>query len=176
MARGYPQEQLDCVEPSAVQEIVSSLKQLHDRGKPQNDEEVRQRLDDYFRLCEQSSIRPGIESACLALAISRQTFFRWSRGEGCGPRRQEIVQSAKSFIAAFIEQAMLGGKISPPSGIFLMKNWLGYKDQLSIEENILPDNGKKAALRLPDLRKELQRYAEEMEQKTKTEDPPRSDP
>lgn len=45
---------------------------------------------------------------------------------------QELIQSAK----AFIEQAMLGGKISPPSGIFLMKNWLSYKDAISIEESM----------------------------------------
>ena len=31
---------------------------------------------------------------------------------------------------------MLGGKISPPSGIFLMKNWLSYKDTISLEETI----------------------------------------
>ena len=49
---------------------------------------------------------------------------------------QELIQSAKAFIGAFIEQAMLGGKISPPSGIFLMKNWLSYKDAISIEESI----------------------------------------
>lgn len=41
---------------------------------------------------------------------------------------QELIQSTKAFIGAFIEQAMLGGKISPPSGIFLMKeaNSKGY--------------------------------------------------
>jgi hypothetical protein len=29
---------------------------------------------------------------------------------------------------------VLRGRISPPSGIFLMKAWLGYKDTVSIEE------------------------------------------
>ena len=29
---------------------------------------------------------------------------------------------------------MLSGKISPPSGIFLAKNWLGYKDAISLED------------------------------------------
>ena len=43
MGKGYPQTQLDDIEPSAVQEIVTSLKQLHDRGKPKTDAEVRQR-------------------------------------------------------------------------------------------------------------------------------------
>ncbi|MDE7177065.1 MAG: DNA-packaging protein [Lachnospiraceae bacterium] len=136
----YPQGQIDDLEQSTVQEIVTSLKQLHDRGKPQTDEEIKQRIDEYFLLCQQSSIRPGIESLCLSLHISRTTLFNWNNGTNCSAKCQEYVQSAKAFIGAFIEQAMLGGKISPPSGIFLMKNWLSYKDAVSIEESI-PNSG-----------------------------------
>ena len=62
----YPQGQIDDLEQSTVQEIVTSLKQLHDRGKPQTDEEIKQRIDEYFLLCQQSRIRPGIESLCLS--------------------------------------------------------------------------------------------------------------
>lgn len=131
----YPQGEIDDLEKSTVQEIVTSLKQLHDRGKPQTDEEIKQRIDEYFLFCQQSSIRPGIESLCLSLHISRTTLFNWNNGTNCSAKCQEYVQSAKAFIGAFIEQAMLGGKISPPSGIFLAKNWLGYKDTVSIEEN-----------------------------------------
>lgn len=130
----YPQGQIDDMEPSTVHEIVGSLKELHDKGKPQTDEEIKQRIDEYFSFCQQSSIRPGIESLCLALHISRTTLFNWNNGTNCSAKCQEYVQSAKGFISAFIEQSMLGGKISPPSGIFLMKNWLGYKDTVSIEE------------------------------------------
>ncbi|NBH15021.1 hypothetical protein D3Z36_12755 [Lachnospiraceae bacterium] len=132
----YPQGQIDDMEPSAVQEIVTSLKQLHDRGKPETDEEIKQRIEEYFSFCQQSSIRPGIESLCMALHISRTTLFNWNNGTNCSKECKELIQSAKAFIGAFIEQAMLGGKISPPSGIFLMKNWLSYKDAISIEESI----------------------------------------
>ena len=31
---------------------------------------------------------------------------------------------------------MTRGKISPPSGIFLMKNWLNYKDTISFENTV----------------------------------------
>ena len=33
-----------------------------------------------------------------------------------------------------MEQAILRGKLNPASGIFLMKNWLNYKDSYSFEE------------------------------------------
>ena len=149
----YPQSGLDDLEPAAVQQIVTSLKDLHDLGRPQTDEETKQRIDEYFSFCERSSVRPGIESLCLALHISRTTLFRWNNGEDCSRYKQELIQSAKSFIGAFLEQAMLGGKISPPSGIFLMKNWLGYRDCISIEEAMPQKENKKclSAAELPKL-------------------------
>ena len=149
----YPQAGLDDIEPAAVQQIVSSLKELHELGRPQTDEETKQRIDEYFAFCERSSIRPGIESLCMALHISRTTLFRWNNGEDCSEYKQELIQSAKSFIGAFLEQAMLGGKISPPSGIFLMKNWLSYKDAISIEEAVPQKDSRKslAAAELPKL-------------------------
>jgi hypothetical protein len=71
----------------------------------------------------------------LALHVSRTTLYRWANGEDCSQARQEVIQTAKAFISAFIESALMNGKISPPSGIFLMKNWCNYKDTISIEEN-----------------------------------------
>lgn len=132
----YPQAALDDMEPEAVQKLVTSLKDLYDMGKPKTDAEVSQRIDEYFALCQRSSIRPGIESLCMALHISRTTLFNWVHENGCSKERQKAAEGAKAFLAAFIEQAMLGGKINPPSGIFLMKNWLGYKDTLSLEEAV----------------------------------------
>lgn len=70
----------------------------------------------------------------MSLCITRTTLFNWNNGINCTPERQEIVVKAKAFIASFMEQAVLRGKINPASGIFLMKNWLGYKDSYSFEE------------------------------------------
>lgn len=135
----YPQGQLDEINPVAVQQIVTSLKDLYDRGRPQTDAEVESRINEYFDFCEKSSIRPGVESLCMALHVSRTTLYNWANGIKCSPYRQELAEKAKGFVGAFIEQALLQGKISPPSGIFLAKNWLGYKDSISIEESI-PNN------------------------------------
>jgi hypothetical protein len=132
----FPQQQLDNIPSDDTQQIVHSLAQLHNLGKPKTDEEVSERIDQYFLFCEQSKLRPGIEGLCLALNISRKTLFRWNEGYDCSEYRSELIQSAKSFISAFIEAALQSGKVSPPSGIFLMKNWCGYKDSISIEESV----------------------------------------
>lgn len=130
----YPSEQVNDLDPDFVAETVKSLRELNDLGKPETDEEVRTRIDQYFEFCQDTGNRPGIESLCLALHISRTTLFNWASGTGCSTERQEIIEKAKNFIASFLEQIVLRGRISPPSGIFLMKAWLGYKDTVSIEE------------------------------------------
>ena len=149
----YLQAGLDEIEPEAVQQIVTSLKEMHDLDRPQTDEEIKQRIDYYFDLCEHSSIRPGIESLCMVLHISKTTLFRWSKGEDCSEYKQELIEAAKSFIRAFLEQAMLSSKISLPSGIFLMKNCLLYEDTVSIEETIPQSDDRKclSAKELPKL-------------------------
>lgn len=129
----YPQAGLDELGPEFVSEVVQSLKELNDLGKPETDQEVADRIEKYFEFCQKNSSRPGIEGLCLALHISRTTLYNWNLGVNCSAYRQEVIANAKRFIGAFIEQAMLRGRISPPSGIFLMKNWLDYKDTVSFE-------------------------------------------
>lgn len=132
----FPQAGLDNLEPEFVADVVQSLRELNEMGKPETDEEVKDRIDKYFEFCQRTGNRPGIESLCLALHISRTTLFKWNIGSNCSSYRQEIISNAKGFIAAFLEQAMTRGKISPPSGIFLMKNWLNYKDTISFENAV----------------------------------------
>lgn len=133
MSKGA-QAGLEQIEPGAVQEITNSLLELNDKGICKTDQEVQQRIDEYFDFCTRSSMRPGIESLCLALHITRTTLFRWCNGIGCSEYRQEVIQNAKQVVAAFIEQASLSGKINPATAIFVMKNWMSYKDSESFED------------------------------------------
>lgn len=130
----YPAAQLGDLEPDFVAETIQNLRQLNDLGKPKTDKELTERIDQYFEFCQNTGNRPGIESLCMALSITRTTLFNWNNGVNCTPERQEIIIKAKAFIASFMEQAILRGKLNPASGIFLMKNWLSYKDSYSFEE------------------------------------------
>lgn len=175
MAGKSPQEQLTEMNPVKVKAIIHSLRELYDMGKPETNSELKQRIDMFFQFCEDSNIRPGVQALCTALHIGRTTLFRWSNGEDCDRERQEIISMAKSFIDSFLEQVTLSGQVSPPVGIFLLKNWCSYKDTVSIEESIpnkeekhvltaaeLPRLGElaegtgKIAAQLPRLRDELQ--------------------
>ena len=175
MAGKSPQGQLTEMNPVKVKAIIHRLRELYDMGKPETNSELKQRIDMFFQFCEDSNIRPGVQALCTALHIGRTTLFRWSNGEDCDRERQEIISMAKSFIDSFLEQVTLSGQVSPPVGIFLLKNWCSYKDTVSIEESIpnkeekhvltaaeLPRLGElaegtgKIAAQLPRLRDELQ--------------------
>lgn len=132
----YPQAGLNDLPAGTIQKTVSSLMELRERGKPKDNKELKQRIDEYFNFCKNSSIRPGVETLALALGISRVTLFQWGRGVNCDAERTEIIEAARALINGFIEQCILSGKINPASGIFLMKNWMGYRDVLSLEESI----------------------------------------
>lgn len=136
MAGKSPQGQLTEMNPVKVKAIIHSLSELYSMGKPETNSELKQRIDMFFQFCEDSSIRPGVQALCTALHISRTTLFRWNNGEDCDRERQEIVSMAKSFIDSFLEQVTLSGQVSPPVGIFLLKNWCNYKDTIGIEENV----------------------------------------
>ena len=132
--KGYAPAQLDSIKPQKSQEITQSIMELNRLGKPKNNADLEKRIDDYIAFCGKSSLRPGIETLCCALDISRTTFFRWTHGEDCDKERQDIIIKARQKIHAFLEQAVMTGAINPVSGIFLMKNWMGYKDTYSLEE------------------------------------------
>ncbi len=134
MAGKSPQGQLVEMNPEKVRATIHSLRELYDMGKPQTNKELKERIDMFFDFCERSSLRPGIEVFCQALHISRTTLFRWSKGIDCDKERQEIIETAKGFINAFLEQVTMSGQISVPTGIFLLKNWCGYKDLVSVEQ------------------------------------------
>ena len=132
-ANNFPTGQLNGVPAEFVKNTVNSLRQLYDKGKPETDEEVESRIDEYFQFCENSSIRPGVESLSVALSISRTSLWNWEHGIGCSSRRQELISKAKAFITAFLEQMMLNNKIFPGSGCFFLKNWANYRDSVSVE-------------------------------------------
>jgi len=133
-SKGYPTIQADAIPTEKIRNITGSLLELNAMGRCKTDEEVDQRIEQYFAFLETSCLRPSIETLCTALHISRTTLFRWKQGIDCSEHRQASIQNAIQIISSFLEQSMLSGMLNPASGIFMLKNWCGYKDTLSIED------------------------------------------
>lgn len=133
---GYPNSnsQLDdALQADFVQDTVNSLMELSNQGIPQNTDELKQRIRDYFSFCADRGMRPGIESLSLALSTSRQNFWAWTQGKYKDAEWQEICQQAKQVIISFLEAASLQGRLNPATSIFLLKNWASYSDNYTLE-------------------------------------------
>ena len=108
---------------------VRSLIELSKLGIPKSDQELEQRITEYFQHCIQNNSRPGIESLCLSLSTTRQNFWKWCGGDGGkSPEWQHQCLLARQVIIAFLESAGMNGKLNPATSIFLLKNWANYSD------------------------------------------------
>lgn len=126
-----------------VGQTVDSLVQLADLGAITTDAELTDRINMYFDFCVAHNLRPGVQTLCLALNCSRQSFWCWCHGDRTLNKSSEWVRQcrrAKGIIDSFLETSVLEGKISPPSGIFLLKNYCNYSDVQKPEIDITENN------------------------------------
>lgn len=133
---------------------VSCLMELAGQGIPKDSDELRQRIHSYFRFCEERQMRPSIENLCLSLGTSRQNFWNWCSGVNTKSRDaewQSLCCTAKQIVLCFLETAHMAGKINPASAIFLLKNWGGYMDSVTVETGTTEGNHAITASELPKL-------------------------
>lgn len=97
--------------------------------------QVAQRIDWFFRHCEEDDMKPTVTGLCNALGIDRVTFYEWGTGAKRGGKNSDhanIVKRAYAILQELWEDYMLNGKINPVSGIFLGKNHFGYTDKQEV--------------------------------------------
>ena len=134
MARGVPpQAAMDEVPQDKKRMIVNSLNDLINMGKCETNMALRERIGMYFDLCASGSLRPGMSTLRLAIGVSKTTLYDWSVGNHCDAERAEIIRKAKDAIEAYVEQCMFQGQINPVSGIFVLKSYFGYNENLNEE-------------------------------------------
>lgn len=96
-------------------------------------EEIEQRSMEYFMLCNQDNMKPTAAGYALALGVSRAKLIDYVQGKTALPKdNKATLEKYYSVLNALIEDYMSGGKINPVSGIFMMKNSFGYRDQQEI--------------------------------------------
>lgn len=102
--------------------------------------QVEKRITEYFTICGEDDYKPSFAGLAVAFGIDRRRLWEYSTGN-CLPQRKnpEVMDAIKKAVAVLngqMEDWMQSGKINPVSGIFLMKNNYGYKDQT--EKVIIP--------------------------------------
>lgn len=103
-------------------------------------QQLRQRVGEYFQLCADHDMKPGVAAVGLAIGLDRRRLWEIRAGiknttipQEC----HEIINEVYDSLEMLWENYMQNGKINPVSGIFLGKNNFGYADK---QEYVLTPN------------------------------------
>lgn len=93
------------------------------------DQELSDRLVEYFTFTIDNEKIPTIEGMALHLGYDVATLRRWQFGqEGSTPFRRSLIKKAKGLLAAFDAELVMENKVNPTGYIFRAKNYYGMKD------------------------------------------------
>ena len=99
-----------------------------------NPEQLRARVVEYFQLCAEHDMKPGVAAAGLAIGLDRRRLWEIRSGNhvrvtGIPQESKDIINEVYDSLEVLWESYMTNGKINPVSGIFLGKNNFGYQDK-----------------------------------------------
>ena len=94
--------------------------------------QVEQRIFEYFSICTVNDMKPSMAGMALAIGVDRATLWSWSVGNTRSDTHYNTIKKAVQMLDSQMVDYMQNGKINPVSGIFLMKNNFGYKDQQEV--------------------------------------------
>ena len=97
-------------------------------------EQVKQRVQDYFRICAEDDMKPGVADFACALGISRQMLWNIVSGKTVKPAEVfDLLKRTYYALNAQLENFAMAGKVNPVTFIFLGKNHFQYTDKQEIE-------------------------------------------
>ncbi len=120
------------VPESDISRIVRESYQYFGRKLPKDDDECAERLNDYFKQCNDEGQLPTIEDMALALGTTRTTLWQWEHERTQGPVRSNMIKIAKQIVAGIDAKLAAEGKIPQVVYIFRAKNFYGMKDQQDV--------------------------------------------
>lgn len=118
--------------PAELAKVIGNAVYLQKSPPVKDDEELIDRIDKYFAWCADNGVVPTWEGMGLACGVSRATMWNWTQGIKCGPRRREIIVSAKDTLAAIDAQLAMTGKVTPVMYFFRSKNFYDMRDQQEV--------------------------------------------
>ena len=97
-------------------------------------DQVKDRIDQYHVFCMQSDMKPSVVGLAMALGVDRTTLWKWENGveSNKSPQIRNLIKKGREINEMMMVQMMQNGKINPVTGIFLLKNNHGYKDQQDV--------------------------------------------
>ena len=122
----------------------------------QDPEQLGERMTAYLKHCIENERKPQIAGLASWVGVSRDKISAWKNGTEGSAAQRELSQKVYTLMEDIWVDMMSSGKVNPPVGIFLSKNWFGYSDEQRI--TVVPESPYKIGA--PD--EVAQRYLEGM--------------
>lgn len=149
----YPSSIERKAEPSEIKDIMQTVLKWYGRPLVKSDEECAERLNEFFRVLNETGELPSVEKMALALGTTRASLWNWENGVNCSPSRQAMIKQAKEMLAAMDAELVNKNKIPQVTYIFRAKNYFGMKDQTDVI--VTPNNPIGAEVPEDELRKRI---------------------
>lgn len=110
-----------------LNEVMTEYRQT----KVKSDEELAQRLGDYFERCAARDQIPTVEEMIMSTGYSYDYMhdIQVGRRKGFSPETAQILKKAKDYLRVFDAKLVVSGKMNPIPYIFRAKNYYGMSDK-----------------------------------------------
>lgn len=96
-----------------------------------SDEELIQRIDEYFEMCAEAGQFPTMEEVQLYTGYHARIFKDWIEGKskGFSPETAKIAAKVSDMLKSIDAKLVISGKMNPIPYIFRAKNYYGMSDK-----------------------------------------------
>ena len=120
-----------------VSKLLGEVLVEYNKEKVKSDEELAERINDYFSRCSVSGQIPTIEEMCLSTGYTYATVYDWENGrnKGFSSETSNIIKKAKEFIKTFDAKLVTSGKLNFLAYCFRGKQYYGFVDKQELTIN-----------------------------------------
>lgn len=117
-----------------VTKLLGEVLVEYKQPRVKSDEELAQRINDYFVRCATKGQVPTVEEMCLSTGYSERTCYDWETGRnhGFSAETSLIIKKAKAVLKTFDAKLVIAGKLNFLAYCFRAKNYYGMSDKQEV--------------------------------------------
>lgn len=127
-----------------VSKLLSEVLVEYKQPKVKSDEELAERLNDYFMRCAARGQVPTVEEMCMSTGYTYATCYDWEvgRNKGFSSETSNIIKKAKEMLKTFDAKLVISGKLNFLAYCFRAKNYYGMvdKQEMVVTPNVNNDS------------------------------------
>lgn len=117
-----------------VGKLLREVYVAYKQEKVKSDDELRDRINEYFEWCGRDNIIPTVEEMSLYTGYTSSTLWDWENGrnKGFSSETSAIIKNAKEFLKSFDAKLVIAGKLNFLAYCFRAKNYYGMADKQEV--------------------------------------------